>query len=111
LDDEIVTETPPRPTRISKIGRLRLPPNVADLDSYRSGFNWADVERELAPHPHPSGFNIAHLAVDRIAAGPRRDHLAIRWRGRNGETRDLSYGAGARFLATLDHLLQDPEEL
>jgi acetyl-CoA synthetase len=30
--------------------------------------------------------------VDRHAAGDRRDHLAIRWLGKRGEVRDLTYG-------------------
>jgi acetyl-CoA synthetase len=38
------------------------------------------------------GLNIAHEAVDRHAAGSRRDKIAIRWIGRDGARRDLTYG-------------------
>src|SRR5208337_4022809 len=37
------------------------------------------------------GLNIAYEAVDRHAAGPRGGHLALRWLGRRGETRDFTY--------------------
>jgi len=37
------------------------------------------------------GLNIAHEAVDRHAQGATADKLAIRWLGRNGETRDFTY--------------------
>jgi acetyl-CoA synthetase len=38
------------------------------------------------------GLNIAHEAVDRHAAGGRRDKVAIRWIGREGNRRDVTYG-------------------
>ena len=41
--------------------------------------------------PDGRGLNIAHEAVDRHALGPRADHLALRWLGRAGERRDLSF--------------------
>ena len=37
------------------------------------------------------GLNIAHEAVDRHAAGPGRNHLALRWLGKRGEVRDFTY--------------------
>ena len=37
------------------------------------------------------GLNIAHEAVDRHANGPLRNHLAIRWLGKNGEVEDYTY--------------------
>lgn len=36
--------------------------------------------------------NIAHEAVDRHAQGAARDRVAIRWLGRDGARRDLTYG-------------------
>jgi acetyl-CoA synthetase len=35
--------------------------------------------------------NIAHEAVDRHANGPRRDHLTLRWLGKDGAVRDFAY--------------------
>jgi acetyl-CoA synthetase len=42
--------------------------------------------------PEGRGLNLAHEAVDRHAAGPLRDHLAMRWLGSRGEVRDFTYG-------------------
>jgi acetyl-CoA synthetase len=68
-----------------------VPPNLLDYDQVRASFSWDAIERELDGLPHGRGLNIAHEAVDRHAAGPRRDHLAIRWLGKRGEVRDFSY--------------------
>ncbi len=46
---------------------------------------------ELDGLPDGRGLNIAFEAVDRHAAGNLAGHLAIRWLGRNGETRDFTY--------------------
>jgi acetyl-CoA synthetase len=92
---------------ISKQGRLRVAPNVPDLETYRASFGWESARRELDGLPD-GGLNIAHEAVDRHAAGPRRDHLAIRWLGKDGRRRDLSYGTlaleTARFASALARL-------
>jgi acetyl-CoA synthetase len=50
------------------------------------------VRRELDGLPAGKGLNIAHEAVDRHADGPWRNHLAIRWLGRDGTIRDFTYG-------------------
>ena len=42
--------------------------------------------------PGGRGLNIAHEAVDRHAAGPRRDRVALRWLGKTGAVRDFTYG-------------------
>jgi len=63
----------------------------ANLDNYEhacASFSWDTVRDELSV---PAKFNIAG-AIDRHADGLRRDHLAIRWLGENGATRDFSYG-------------------
>jgi len=49
------------------------------------------VRGELAGLPGGRGLNIAHEAVDRHANGPRRDHLALRWLGKDGAVRDFTY--------------------
>jgi acetyl-CoA synthetase len=70
---------------------LRTPPNLVDYDSARAAFSWEHARSELSGLPD-GGLNIAYECVDRHAAGSRRDHVAIRWLGRRGEVRDLSYG-------------------
>jgi acetyl-CoA synthetase len=41
--------------------------------------------------PGGRGLNIAHEAVDRHAAGSRRDRVAIRWLSKDGTRRDFTY--------------------
>jgi acetyl-CoA synthetase len=66
-------------------------PNLVDYDAVCAAFSWEAARQELDGLPGGRGLNIAHEAVDRHAAGPRRDHLALRWLGRHGETRDFTY--------------------
>ena len=64
-------------------------PNMPDLEQTRATFSWDQVRHELgAP---ADCFNIAHLAVDRHAAGPLHDRVALRWLGRDGTVRDTTY--------------------
>ena len=67
-----------------------IPPNLVDYDAERARFSWSAARREFAGLPE-GGLNIAHECVDRHAFGPRPDHLAIRWLGRHGDTRDFSF--------------------
>jgi acetyl-CoA synthetase len=67
-----------------------LPPNMTDYEATRAAFTWEDARSELDGLPG-GGLNIAHEAVDRHANGPRRDQLAIRWLGKEGDVRDYSY--------------------
>jgi acetyl-CoA synthetase len=66
-------------------------PNLADYELERTGDPWQRARAELDGLPGGFGLNIAHEAVDRHAAGPLRDHLALRWLGRDGELQDFSY--------------------
>jgi acetyl-CoA synthetase len=61
---------------------------VAPADA---SFSWAAARAALDGLPGGRGLNIAHEAVDRHAAGARARHVAIRWLGRGGERRDLTY--------------------
>lgn len=68
-------------------------------------FDWADARKLLDGLPNGKGYNIAHEAVDRHAAGLRSGKAANRWLGKSGERRELSYGdlaeATNRFANTL----------
>ncbi len=70
---------------------LRLRPNLADYAAERARFSWEEAERSLTGLPRGRGLNIAHEAVDRHAAGPRAARVALRWLGKRGEARDISY--------------------
>ena len=52
---------------------------------------WDEARRELAGLPGGRGLNIAHEAVDRHAAGPRRDLVALRCHRRDGRVETLTY--------------------
>jgi acetyl-CoA synthetase len=66
-------------------------PNLRDYERTRAEFSWEGARRALDGLPG-GGLNIAHEAVDRHAAGPLRDRLALRWLGKRGEVRDFTYG-------------------
>jgi acetyl-CoA synthetase len=83
-------------------------PNLRDYAAFRRTFSWVDARRALDGLPGGRGLNIAHEAVDRHAAGPRADHLAIRWLGRGGAIRDFTFAdlhhASSRFANVLRQL-------
>ncbi|MGB8719204.1 MAG: acetate--CoA ligase, partial [Desulfobacterales bacterium] len=67
------------------------PPNLLDYAQTCSAFSWDDVRRELDGLPGGGGLNIAHEAVDRHAAGPLRNHPALRWLGSGGDVQEFTY--------------------
>ena len=73
--------------------QFRVAPNLLDYREERARFTWAGARQRLDGLPGGRGLNIAHEAVDRHASGPLRDRVAIRWRGRHGAVRELSYAA------------------
>src|SRR5690349_20450366 len=66
-------------------------PNLTDYEAACRSFSWLAAEARLAGLPGGRGLNMAHEAVDRPASCPRRDHVALRWLGKNGERVDLRY--------------------
>jgi acetyl-CoA synthetase len=66
-----------------------LPPNIADYRRTLESFSWASMRSEL--QADLSNFNIARIAVDRHAEGLRSAHVAIRWIGKDGTTRDVRF--------------------
>jgi len=89
-------------------------PNMADYEAERAGFTWAAARQALDGLPGGRGLNMAHEAVDRHAAGPRRDHVALRCIDRSGARLDVSYGQlaerSSRFANVLDSLGVEPGE-
>ena len=67
-----------------------LPPLIGDYDRTRERFRWAQARAELDGFPD-GGLNIAHEAVDRHAAGPLADVVALRCLDRAGAATDLTY--------------------
>jgi acetyl-CoA synthetase len=66
-------------------------PNLLDYEKVCASFSWDDMRRELEGLPAGRGLNIAHEAVDRHAAGPLRDKIAMRWLGSDSQVRDFTY--------------------
>jgi acetyl-CoA synthetase len=69
----------------------RVPPNLKDYDQACRGFRWEAARDGLDGLPGGKGLNIAHEAIDRHAAGPSGDKLAIRWLSKSGVVRDFTY--------------------
>ena len=92
------------------IRKSRSSSTSATLDDYeamRSGFDWNTARTWLDGLPGDRGLNIAHEAVDRHASGLAGQSVAIRWLGRNGERRDISYAQLSELSARFANLLAD----
>ena len=77
---------------IVKTGRkLSETPNLDNYKKVCADFSWTKARNELDGLPDGKGLNIAFEAVDRHASGPLSKHVAIRWLGKSGETRDYSF--------------------
>jgi acetyl-CoA synthetase len=81
----------PWPTIEKDPGSLRVRPNLVDYDETCARFSWAQAQRALDGLPGGRGLNLAHEAVDRHAAGPRARRVALRFLGKGGIVRDLTY--------------------
>jgi len=76
------------------VADLRVPPNLGQHPGDET-FSW-DLARSWLDGLPGGGVNIAHEAIDRHAAGPLADRVAIRWLGKHGERADLTYADLAR---------------
>ena len=87
-------------------GEWPVAPNLADYEAARAAFSWEEAaRRELSGLPGGAGLNIAHEAIDRHAAGPLRDHVAIRWRGKEGGEVLFTYGGLRRLTSRFANAL------
>ena len=82
--------------RIRKAPNLSPPPNLVDYDRTVAQFDWSEAAKLLDGLPGGAGLNIAFEAVDRHLRHGRGAKTALRWLGRNGERRELSYADLAR---------------
>jgi acetyl-CoA synthetase len=84
------------------------PPNLVDYDAARTSFSWEAARAQLDGLPGGRGLNIAYECVDRHVAAGRGAHLALRFLGRRGSVRGLTYRELAeltsRFANALDEL-------
>ncbi len=79
------------PRIVKDVATLRPRPNLVDYEATRVRFDWAEARSLLDGLPHGRGLNIAHEAVDRHARSERAERVAIRWLGRHGARRELTY--------------------
>lgn len=101
------------PRIVKDPARLVPRPNVLDWGRERRDFSWDGARRLLDGLPG-GGLNIAHEAVDRHVAGGLGDKVALRWLGRGGERRELTFGElkaqSDRFAGLLAGLGMQPGE-
>jgi acetyl-CoA synthetase len=69
----------------------RLVPNLLDYEAARKEFTWEVAAAALEGLPGGRGLNIAHEAVDRHVAAGRGERVALRWLGKRGERRLVTY--------------------
>lgn len=73
------------------LDKLAPPPHLLDYERECAEFTWDKARALLDGLPGGNGLNIAHEAVDRHAAGALADKVALRWIGKSGSRRDLTY--------------------
>ncbi|AOF85283.1 AMP-binding enzyme family protein [Hydrogenophaga sp. RAC07] len=84
------------------------PSNLEDHGAACAAFNWGQARRALdASLEAKTGFNMATLAVDRHARSPNAAKLALRWLGKSGARRDLSYAELSHLSSRFAHVLQN----
>jgi acetyl-CoA synthetase len=92
---------------IHKSQTLR-PPNLEDHGAACEAFSWAQARRALDDSLEGKpGFNMATLAVDRHAHNPHAAKLALRWLGKAGGRRDLTYAELSQLSNRFANVLQD----
>ena len=79
-------------------------PNLVSWHQARACFSWQEARAALDGLPG-GGINIAHEAVDRHAEGVRADKVAIRWLGKRGERREISFTELARLSSRFANVL------
>ena len=80
--------------------------NLADYDLAVREFSWDRARARLDGLPGGRGLNIAHEAVDRHAAGPRRDAVALRCVGKDDTVTDITYADLARQTSRFANVLR-----
>ena len=93
--------------RVAKqIHGLRVEPNLLDYDAVYPGFRWDDARAALAGLPDGAGLNMGHEAVDRHVCNGMGRKAALRWIGKGGQRRELSYAGLARETARFANALE-----
>jgi acetyl-CoA synthetase len=91
---------------IEKPRSARVVPNVRDYERARAGFSWRRARRALDGLPGGRGLNIAHEAVDRHAAGPRAERVALRCHRRDGGLTEVTFAELAALTGRFANVLR-----
>lgn len=94
------------PTIVKDPAAAAVPPHLRDYGQTCADFRWEDARAALDGLPG-GALNIAHEAVGRHAAGPLRDHEALRFVRADGSTRSYSYADLAELSARFAGVLRD----
>jgi len=84
--------------RVATIHKARsgaAAPNMPDYERARAEFSWTAARSRLAGLPG-GGLNVAYEAVDRHAAGPLADAVALRFLSKRRASMDLTYAGLTR---------------
>ncbi|MCF8156947.1 MAG: acetate--CoA ligase [Rhodoferax sp.] len=99
---------------VKQVAELPVPPHLLDYDKTCADFSWDSARRWLDGLPENGGLNIAYEAVDRHLLRGCGDKTAIRWLGKTGARRELSFAdlaqATNRFANALKTLGVQPGE-
>ena len=97
-------------TIVKQPGLSDVEPNLVDYESALPHFSWSE-SAALDGLPGHCGLNIAYEAVDRHAFRPPEevaiDKVAIRWRSKKGERRDITYAELAALTNRFANVLAD----
>ena len=85
---------------------FKTAPNLDDYAQTCAGFSWEKIQQEFAENADSRGLNIAYECIDRHAETAHRDHLALRWLGKQGDVRDFTYGDLQRLSSRFANVLQ-----
>ncbi|NNE99516.1 MAG: AMP-binding protein, partial [Pyrinomonadaceae bacterium] len=79
---------------------------LQDYEEDRRKFSWNKAADQLDGLPGEKGLNIAFEAIERHARDKERsNHLAIRWLGKDGGTKDFSYADLSRITNKFANIL------
>ncbi|HEY0884159.1 MAG TPA: AMP-binding protein, partial [Ramlibacter sp.] len=84
---------------------LTPPPHLLDYAATCAAFSWTQAAAWLDGLPGGRGLNIAHEAVDRHLLHGRGAKTAIRWLGKDGQRRELSFTDLARDTSRFANML------
>jgi acetyl-CoA synthetase len=84
-----------------------IEPNLQNYEQARHEFTWEKARNELDGLPDGKGLNIAYEAIERHLKNGRSQHLAIRWLGKNEETKDFTYADLSRETNKFANLLKN----